>query len=446
MRLFGTSGIRGVVGELLTPEFCRDVGLALGTTLASGSKVCIATDTRLSREQVRDDVTAGLLAAGVDVTHFGILPTPALAFLTREMNFDTGLMITASHNPPEYNGIKVFYRDTIGYSIAQEDEVEAVFHRKNFRKGQGILRTDEAAGDIYFKRLLDEFSGVDFNKNLKIVVDPGNGAASGFAGKLFTELGLDVVPVNDEPDGNFPGRPSEPTGETLKSTVEFLRENDADIAVCFDGDADRVVFCDKEGFLGFNEMVAFISRLAVLKSGKTKVAATIEVGKLMDLALEDLGAEVVRGKVGDVYLAHLVRESDAAMGVEDVGVYVVPEMGCYPESMVAPLTLLSHIKSPAEIRDFFKGFPQFSSGKRKVRCPNELKESVMETVKQKADSLRPKQINPLDGVRLDFEDSWMLIRASGTEPVIRVMTESTNPSRAEELADAGVRLVEEAVS
>ncbi|NQT72993.1 MAG: hypothetical protein HQ553_09525 [Chloroflexi bacterium] len=446
MRLFGTSGIRGVVGELLTPDFCQDIGKALGATLSEGSRVCISTDTRLSRETVRDAVTTGLVSAGIDVTHLGILPTPALAFLTREMEFDVGLMITASHNPPEYNGIKVFNRDTIGYSIAQEDEIEAVYRRKDFRARKGTLHTDNSAKEKYITRLLEMFSNTNLNRGMKIVVDPGNGAASGFASNLFSQLGLNIIPVNDEPDGNFPGRPSEPTGKTLKGTVDFLKEKDADLAICFDGDADRVVFCDREGFLGFTEMVTFISWLAVKNSGKKKVAATIEVGELMDLALKDVGAEVVRGKVGDVYLAHLVRESDAAIGVEDVGVYIMPEMGCYPESMVAPLTLLSSISSPAEIREFFEKFPRFSLGKEKVGCPNELKESAMELIGRRAPSLNPNEINPLDGVRLDFDDSWMLIRASGTEPIIRVMTEATSESETQKLVDEGIRLVEEVMS
>lgn len=443
MRLFGTSGIRGVVGKLLTPGFCEEIGRSLGTTLPPGSRVCIATDTRLSREIIRDSVTTGLLSSGVNVTHVGILPTPALAFLTQALNFDTGLMITASHNPPEYNGIKMFNQDTIGYSISQEDKIEAAFHQKSFRTGKGELQVDEKAGGIYIKRLLEEFLTTGFETDLKIVVDPGNGAASSFASDIFSELGLNILPVNDKPDGSFPGRPSEPTGDTLKGTMEFLREQDADIAVCFDGDADRVVFCDREGFLGFNEMVAFISRLEARKSGKKKVAATIEVGKLLDLALEDVGAEVVRGKVGDVYLAHLVREHDAAIGVEDVGVYIMPEMGCYPESMFASLTLLSQISSPVEIRDFIRSMPQFYPGKMKVHCPNEFKESAMEEVKKRSASLRPREVNFLDGIRLDFDDSWMLIRASGTEPAIRVMTESTSEPQTQMLVNEGIRLVEE---
>ncbi|MFA4836243.1 MAG: hypothetical protein WC749_09270 [Dehalococcoidia bacterium] len=445
IRLFGTSGIRGIVGKELTPDFCRDAGRAIGTVLTPGSKICIATDTRISREIIREAVTSGLLSSGIDVTHLGILPTPALAFLTKEMDFDAGLMITASHNPPEYNGIKIFNNDTIGYSVAQEDEIEAVFRRKNFRAGRGTSHQDAEAKERYLARLIEVFSGKTLSRGLKVVVDPGNGAASGFASRLFTELGFDVIPINDEPDGRFPGRPSEPTSETLRGTIEFLREKRADLAVCFDGDADRVVFCDREGFIGFNEMVAFISRLFVEESGKKTVAATIDVGKLLDLALEDLGAKVVRGKVGDVHLAHLVREQNAAIGVEDIGVYIIPEMGWYPESMFAALSLLSRITSPIEIRDFLKRLPRFFHGKQKVGCPNNLKEAAMDMVKEKASTFKPKELNFMDGIRLDFEDSWMLIRASGTEPAIRIMTEASEEARAEELLSKGVRLVEEIV-
>jgi len=280
---------------------------------------------------------------------------------------------------------------------------------------------------------------------LKVVVDPGNGAASGFVTDLFSALGLDVVPLNNEPDGLFPGRGPEPTAETLGSTVRFLREVGGDIAICFDGDADRVVFCDQEGFLGFNQMTAFIARLIAQESGRAKVAATIEVGRLLDLALTDLGIEVVRGRVGDVYLAHLVREHDAAIGVEDVGVYIMPEMGLYPESMFAALTLLSRIISPGEIREFLRHLPRFFSRREKLRCPNKLKEATMAKITERAVIFGADEINLLDGIRLDFADAWMLIRASGTEPVIRIITESSEESRAGALLTEGVRVVEEAL-
>ncbi|MBT9159185.1 MAG: Phosphoglucosamine mutase [Dehalococcoidia bacterium] len=446
MRLFGTSGIRGVVGEELAVDFLRDIGRAIGANLPPGAGVCVATDTRLSRELVKGAVVSGLLSSGIDVTDLGILPTPALAFLTRELEFDSGLMITASHNPPAFNGIKIFNADTLGYSVSQQEAIEGTYDRRDFRSGSfGILRDHEKVREKYFDRLLERFSGRDFDRGLKVVIDAGNGAASGFATDLFSALGLDVIPLNDDPDGLFPGRGAEPTAETLGGTVRFLREMGGDIAICFDGDADRVVFCDREGFLGFNEMAAFIARLIAKESGKAKVAATIEVGNLLDLALEDLDAEVVRGKVGDVHLAHLVRQLNAAIGVEDVGVYIMPEMGSYPESMFTALTLLSRITSPADIREFLRRLPRFFLRREKVRCPNELKEVTMEKIKETAVVFRADEINLLDGVRLDFEDAWMLIRASGTEPVIRIITESPRESRAQALLDEGIRLVHQAL-
>ncbi|MFP4640627.1 MAG: phosphoglucosamine mutase, partial [Dehalococcoidia bacterium] len=277
--LFGSSGIRGVVGKDLTIELCRDAGQALGSILPAHSRVCIATDARLSRDTVREAVVSGLLSTGTDVTDLGMLPTPALAFLTRELGFDTGIMVTASHNPPEYNGIKLFNGDSSGYSRAQEEEIEKILEERNFRNTEGgKLTQDYEARERYFQSIISMFPNLE--RKFRIVVDPGNGAASGFASELFSRIGLEVMPLNDEPDGSFPNRNPEPKEDTMKGTIEFLRRHDADLAVCFDGDADRVVFCDREGFLGFTEMIAFISRIMVKRTGKNRIATTVEAGQL----------------------------------------------------------------------------------------------------------------------------------------------------------------------
>lgn len=441
--LFGTSGIRGVVNADLTLELCREVGQAVGTALPLDSRVCVATDTRLSREAVESAVISGLLSSGIDVNSFGVLPTPALAFLTREMGFDTGVMITASHNPPEFNGIKLFNRNSIGYSKTQEAEIERTYSERKFRAGcPGTLNRSQGIEERYFQFILDRFSSRSFNRRLRIVVDPGNGAASGFVSRLFAELGLKVIPLNDTPDGLFPGRNPEPREDTLYHTVEFLREVDADLAVCFDGDADRVVFCDREGFCGFNQTIAFISRLVIEECGKREVVSTVETGRLLDLAIKDLGARVVRGKVGDANVAYLAREIDAAIGVEPVGVYIIPSAGYYPDSIFATLILLSRIREVAEIRDFFRKVPQLFFEKRRIPCPRQFQEAVMSGVTENALLFQARDINTLDGVRLEFEDSWMLIRASGTEPVIRLMAESASIARNRELLDKGVQQVE----
>ena len=265
-------------------------------------------------------------------------------------------MVTASHNPPEFNGIKLFTESSLGYSRDQEAEIEKIFFEKQFRQGErGTLEQAQDAKQKYLSFVKGKLSLPGFNHPLKVVVDPGNGAASKFASDIFIQMGFDIIPVNDEPNGLFPGRSPEPKADTIQGTVEFLRRHDADLAICFDGDADRVVFCDKEGFLGFNESIAFISRLIVKKTGKRKIATTVETGTLLDLAMKDLGAEVVRGKVGDVAVAYLARELDAALGVEEVGVYVIPEAGYYPDSIFASLILLSQLTDPGEIREFETG-------------------------------------------------------------------------------------------
>jgi phosphoglucosamine mutase len=442
--LFGTSGVRGVVNQDLTPELCKNVARALGTVLPQGSAVCVATDSRLSRELIKNAVTEGLTECGINVAHLGIAPTPALALLTREIGFDAGIMITASHNPPEFNGIKLFNSDSIGYSRAQEEEIEKIYYDGSFRTGRtGAVEAVPRMRDRYFEYLKTLIRGWDFNLGLKLMIDPGNGAASGIASEIFEKLGFKVIPVNDFPDGRFPGRSSEPKEDTLQGTIKFLRQKNADLAICFDGDADRVVFCDQKGFLGFNEMIAFISRHAIRSSGKKLVATTVETGMLLDIAVQDLGATVIRGKVGDVYAAYLARDNNAALGVESVGVYILPEAGYYPESIFAAITLLSSIKHVSEIRDFFKTLPPLHYDKDKVECPNDLKTATMEAVKQRSADLHATGMNDLDGLRFEFGDAWMLIRASGTEPAIRVLAESRQAARTGELITNGVSIIKE---
>jgi phosphoglucosamine mutase len=445
-RLFGTSGIRGVVNQDLSPDFCRQVASAIGTTLPPASTVCIATDTRISRDVIKEAVSTGLLSCGINVVDLGILPTPTLALLTRESGFAAGIMITASHNPPEFNGIKLFTENSLGYSQAQEAKIEKVYFGQKFRQGKkGTLEQAQDMKQRYLSFIKGKLSRPGFNHQLKIVVDPGNGAASKFASDIFVQMGFDVIPVNDEPNGLFPGRSPEPKEDTLLGTVDFLRQHNADLAICFDGDADRVVFCDKEGFLGFNEPIAFISRLVVKRTGKKKIATTVETGTLLDLAVKDLGVEVVRGRVGDVAVAHLAQELDAALGVEQVGVYIITEAGYYPDSIFASLILLSQLCDAGEIRQFFQGIPRLFFEKTKVFCPNELKELVMAQAKEKAHLFAPNEINTLDGLRLEFPDSWMLIRASGTEPVIRVISESTSQTQTDDLISKGKELVQSLV-
>jgi phosphoglucosamine mutase len=444
--LFGTSGVRGVVNKDLTPELCKRVGQALGSLLPPQSAVCLATDSRLSRELIKGAVTEGLIESDINVALLDVVPTPALALLTREMGFEAGVMITASHNPPEFNGIKLFNKDAIGFSRAQEEELENIYYSNRFRTGRmGAVESVPRMRERYFEHILSRVGSWKFNRDLRLIVDPGNGAASGFVSEIFKRLQLKAIPFNDVPDGRFPGRSPEPKEDTLQGTIKFLKQKNADLAICFDGDADRVVFCDQKGFLGFNEMAAFISRNAINRSGKKTVATTVETGILLDLAVEDVGGKVIRGKVGDVYAAHLARENDAALGVESVGVYILPEIGYYPDSIFASIMLLSSIADVAEIRRFIATMPPVFFAKDKVDCPNEMKASAMSKLEEGVPALAPLAVNNLDGLRLEYDDAWTLIRASGTEPAIRVLAESMSKSYTNRLLSAGLAMAREAV-
>ena len=197
----------------------------------------------------------------------------------------------------------------------------------------------------------------------------------------------------------------------------------------------------KEGFLGFNEMIALLSRLVVEESRGRKVVTTFETGALLDLALSDLGVEVVRGRVGDVSVAYLTQELDAAIGVEPVGVYIMPEIGYYPDTLFATLTLLSRIKQVDDIRGFFKDMPQLFLGQRKLPCSNSLKAAVIEKIQENAGLFGTSPLNTLDGLRFEFDDYWMLIRASGTEPAIRVTSKSNSRAETEALLNKRVQVV-----
>lgn len=449
--LFGTSGIRGIVHEDLTLELCERVGKALGTILNPHSEICLATDTRQSRDLIRESICSGLLSTGMHITNLGILPTPALALLTREMGFDTGIMLTASHNPPEYNGIKLFNKNTTGYSTTQEKEIEKLYYKGDFRQGKGILKKGNNMQNNYFSFIKNKLAPHRYNPDMVLVIDPGNGAAASFASDIFTWMGCNILTLNNEPDGLFPNRKPEPKEDTLKATIEFLRQQGADLAICFDGDADRVVFCDKEGFLGFDEVPAFISMLRVRDTGKKKVAATVESGKLLEFALKEVGGDLVRGKVGDVNVAYLAKENDAALGVEGVGVYIFPELGYYPDSIFAALYLVSHLEYPRQIRDYIQSLPSLSFEKTSLPCPNEVKNIVLsQLIATMPSEMRftgeQPSINTIDGLRLEYSDSWMLIRPSGTEPIIRIIAESTSKLQTAKLISEGKILVSQILS
>ena len=446
---FGTSGIRGVVGTDITEKVCRRVGLALGTFLGSGSRVCVARDSRMSGPSVVGWLSEGLISAGLDVMDYGMLPTSVLAAITRISGYDAGVMATASHNPPEYNGMKLFSRTGMGFSVQQERAIEVLCDIGEHASGSGHVISCNDALELYMQSLPREITAAAARSSVRVLLDPGNGAASGFARRVYNELGIGVEVVNDTPDGTFPGRGPEPGYGVLDSTVKAMSRSGCDIAACFDGDADRVVFGDREGFLGLDEMMAWVARCRVLETGKKCLATTVETGLLPEHALREIDGNVVRGVVGDVAVAHLAQEEDAALGAESVGVYIFPEVGLYPESILGSLYVLGMSARSTDLRRFVASLPAVSLVKRKVPCSAAVKSRVMEVLTANPGKLAGHasydNVNVTDGVRIDWDDSWLLVRPSGTEPVIRVTGEGMHAADVARDAAVAVASVEQVV-
>ena len=429
MRLFGTSGIRRLA-EDLPDDFCTDLARAVSSILPQGSKVYVANDPRKSGPRIKAALVKGMVSSGCDITDLGLLPTPALCYLTKKSSsVDAGVMLTASHNPPEYNGMKMWQSDGMGFTPEMENRIEDFMKSKKFRQGDGIAKKADISGDF-----ISGISEMVSPKKMRILIDAGNGAASILAPRVFEKLGFDVTRMNCEPDGDFPNRNPEPRPDTLQKTISAVTTKTG-FGLAFDGDADRVVFIDKRGFMGYNEPLAFTAMLRVQHESKKKIVTTVETGRLIDLAVEPFGGKVVRTRVGDVFVASETKRSRAAFGCEQCGVYVMPEFGFFPSSIYSSAWLLEN--GILNMREELK-VPKLYFDKIKIQVDEG--ESVMEKISEETKKFEA-EVNDIDGIRLDFEDSWMLIRPSGTEPVIRVFAEAENKKRMEYLLEQGRDMV-----
>jgi len=443
-KLFGTSGIRGVVGEDLTPELALNVGLAVATHV-NGGRVLVGRDTRVSGPMVENAVTAGLLAGGSTVDHLGVVPTPTLAFLTKKLKADVGIMITASHNPPEYNGIKLFGEDGMAYDEEKQGQIEENLKRKVFKpvgwKDFGKTRRVEVT-HRYVDAILES---VQLEKNWRVVVDPGCGATFHVAPLIFRKLGCEVKALNAQPDGFFPGRSPLPNAESLQPLCQLVRELDADVGIAYDGDGDRVVSVDELGNIApLDQTLAAYAAHVVAKQKGGVVVTHVEASMCIEEAVEQEGGTVVRTKVGDVNVAMAMRKHKAVFGGEPCGAWIHPQYHYCPDGILSSVLLLKMLEErEASLSSTISAVPKHPIIRKSLACPNNLKPEVMRKVEKALPEEFPKVREKLavDGLRLALEEAWVLVRPSGTEPLIRVTAEAKSKRKAEQIIEKAVRLV-----
>ncbi|WP_456394271.1 phosphoglucosamine mutase [Thermococcus sp.] len=444
-KYFGTSGIREVVNDKLTPELALKVGKALGTYLGGG-RVVVGMDTRTSGEMLKNALISGLLSAGIDVMDIGLSPTPLTGFAIRLYEADAGVTITASHNPPQYNGIKVWQRNGMAYTNEMENELERIIEEGKFRKAAwneiGRLSHADPRGE-YIKKALE---AVSLDGSYTIVLDAGNGAGSILSPHLQRELGNKVISLNAHPSGYFV-RELEPNAGSLEGLAKTVRVMKADVGIAHDGDADRIGVVDDEGnFVEYEVMLSLISGYMLRRFGRGKVITTVDAGFALDDYVKPLGGEVVRVRVGDVAVAEGIMRENAVFGGEPSGTWIMPQWNLTPDGIFAGALVLEMIDRLGPLSELAKEVPRYVTLRAKIPCPNGKKAKAMELIAREVlGSFDYKRLIDIDGVRIENDEWWILFRPSGTEPIMRITLEAHTKEKAEGLMRKARELVERAI-
>jgi len=432
-RLFGTNGVRGVANRELTVEMVTRLAASIGSYF--GGSVAVGRDGRTTSPMFRDATVSGLLSVGCSVYDAGMLPTPALQHAVRSNGLSAGIMITASHNPPEFNGLKVIASDGVEASRGQEAEIEEIF----FGDGPELSPWD-GIGTVHRLEALEAYkeaiiSHVDIKSirdaGLKVAIDPGNGVAALSAPGIARALAGEVFTVNVDVDGRFPNRVSEPRPDNLGGLQALVRASGADLGVAYDGDGDRSLFVDELGEVHWGDRsFTLLAREFILKNPGERVASPVSSS-----GWARGGRVVVSRRMGD--------EGIPFGGEENGGIMYGPHLQVRDGSMALALLMEVMAETGKPLSQLFGELPQDSQLKDRVSCPEELKGAVLEALLGRVDA---PLVETIDGVKLSYDDgSWVLLRPSGTEPIFRIYAEAGSPERVEGLVKEHKSLIESVV-
>ncbi len=454
--MFGTSGIRGQIGEDVTAETALSIGRAVATWGGDGGddsiSVVLGRDARESGEVLESAVSAGLRECGADVLTAGCVSTPTVARAVHTQGADAGIMLTASHNPPPDNGIKLWNPDGQAFDTEQREAITTIIKNNEyaFESWDNLGDVTECTDVESTHREALISAGSDLS-GLSIAVDVGNGVGGITVDALY-ELGADVTTLHAREDGRFPGRPSEPTPDTCHRLRSHVAITNADLGIAHDGDADRMLAVDDRGeFVSGDELLALFGRHAVNNSNSdsnnnsngNQIAAPLNTSLAVDDTLAAAGASVSRTPVGDVFVAERVSADGVVFGGEPSGAWIWPEETRCPDGPLAAIKLASLVHNHGSLATLTtdndryalsrESIPIESTENEKTKIMTEVTRRVQETY---------TDVSTMDGVRVEESDGWFLIRPSGTEALIRLTAQATSPSRTEELLTDARQLVE----
>ncbi|MCX9085196.1 MAG: hypothetical protein OIN87_10415 [Candidatus Methanoperedens sp.] len=445
-KLFGTFGFRGVVNEGMGAEKARRTGAALAAYLGQGKTIAIGKDPRKSSPMLEEALIEGILGQGCNALTLGII-TPNTLSLEVGRQADAGVMITASHNPPEYNGMKCLSKRGMGFSPEEDLALEKLYFgdlNPNVKKGKKL--TDNGAGDRYRAHIVDYVKKLFPVSQLKIVVDGGGGSASTVTPETLLSLGYDVVKFNCKYDGMFMERNPEPTDTNLTKLKKLMVKEGAAMGVAHDGDGDRTAFIDENGKFVQGDVTASIIADHLLRQSKDKVkkiAVTIAFSNIIKDVAKNLGAEVIYTPVGEPYLAQAKLLCGAQVGLEEHGSVLIEWSREGPMLAGVMAGILS--KEKMTFSQLVETYPKYHQIKEaKILPAGTDTDKIIERVKKEIPAGYEKA-SDMDGLRMDYTDGWFLVRASGTEPKVRIFSEGRTQDRAQELIGIAMDGLEKAM-
>ncbi|MGQ0376883.1 MAG: phosphoglucosamine mutase [Nitrososphaerota archaeon] len=433
-KLFGTNGIRGVFAEDLSLEFIHDITLAIATYFKKGP-ILVGCDGRTSSPTITKIVCSTLNSVGFDCKHAGLIPTPCLEIATKKLGYSGGIMITASHNPAQYNGIKSVASD--GVEISRDDElvIEDIYFNKKWKTDftkWGKTEPEENAIKVYLDTVISHVNKEKIRSHkFKVVLDLGNGAQSITAPMLCNELGCKVITINEKIDGLFSGRGSEPTPNNLKKLSDIVVRTGSDLGVAFDGDGDRSLFCDEKGaILTGDKSALLLSNFILSKNPNSTIVTCLNSGSSIETLAQNTKSNVIRTRVGSVEVSRKMVHTGALIGFEENGGFMYGKHNQVRDgamTLALVLDLLSF--SGKTMSEETKLLPPSFTTKDKITCSKEDASKLI-----KALASQNQNSDSTDGIKITFDKkNWIMVRPSGTEPIIRIYAEADSQKKLETL-------------
>ena len=445
-KFFGTNGIRGVFSEDFTLEFVHDMTLSIGTYFERGP-ILIGFDGRESSPVICKVVSSALNSIGIDCNVAGLVPTPCLEFAVKTLGYSGGIMITASHNPPQYNGIKPAAKD--GVEISREDElvIEDIYLQKTLitnPENYGITGKEERTIETYLKGIISQVdSKLIESKNFKVVLDLGNGAQAVSAPDFCKMMQCETFLVNQTIDGTFPGRGSEPTPQNLSELSKTVIQNNADVGIAFDGDGDRSIFCDNNGNILSGDKSALVLTQHILKKNPNSLIVTcLNSGSNIEVLADKLNSKVIRTKVGSVEVSRKMVSIDALIGFEENGGFMYGKHNQVRDGCMTLALMLDLLATGNSLSDEIASLPPSFTTKDKVSCSSENVSKLISSLKEEFPSS-----DTTDGIKITIDSkNWVMIRPSGTEPIVRVYAEAQSQEKLDALISEYLKKVTSIIS